>query len=128
MNTLKKIQVVLLVILGIAILSFCYLMYSWNFAYSRGTFVSEDGTYKGEFIGMMFEGEGTFSFSIGAEYKGQWEKGKMEGHGVLTFKNGSKYEGEFKNGYYHGEGKITTENGRVVKGIWEKGKLIKSQK
>jgi len=54
----RKIQIGLLVVLIIAIGVFSYLMYSWNLAYSKGTFVTDDGTYTGNqsmarFVWMM---------------------------------------------------------------------------
>lgn len=123
MGKYKKIQSSLLIILIVAIGTFSYLMYSWNFARTIGKLTTDDGTYIGEFKGKMFDGEGTFAFSTGIKYKGHWSDGKIEGFGVLTFADGSKYEGEFKNGLYNGEGKITQADGTVIKGIWENGKL-----
>jgi hypothetical protein len=124
MDKYKKIQILLLVILIGALLVFAYLMYSWNFAYSAGTFTSEDGVYTGEFKGKIFHGQGTFRFSTGIVYEGQWIDGRMEGYGTMIFTNGSKYEGQLEDGFFHGEGKMILEDGTVIDGIWDHGELI----
>lgn len=123
MNNYKKVQIWLLIILLIAIVTFCYLIFTWNFAYSSGVLITEDGTYTGEFKGKVFNGQGFFESVIGAKYEGQWKNGEMEGYGVMTFVNRSKYEGEFKDGLYNGKGKMTQPDGKVIEGIWESGKL-----
>lgn len=123
MDKYRKIQILLLVILIVAIGAFIYLMYAWNFAYSSGVLITEDGTYTGEFKGKVFNGQGLFESVVGVKYEGQWKDGEMEGYGVMTFANGSKYEGEFKDGLYNGTGKITQSDGKVIEGIWENGKL-----
>jgi hypothetical protein len=124
MSKFKKIQIILFAILLIAIGTFLYLMYSWNYAYSQGTFVSDDGTYTGEFKGNTFEGHGIFKSNLGVTYEGQWNKGEMEGYGIMTFANGSKYEGEFKCGMFSGKGKMTLQDSTTREGVWKEGKLI----
>lgn len=127
MDKYRKIQIGLLVLLIIALGIFSYLMYSWKFAYSTGKYVTEDGTYIGEFKGKMFYGHGTFVSVSGVKYEGEWKDGEINGYGIMTFVNGSKYEGGFKDGLYHGKGKITKADGKVIEGYWEDGKLKKRQ-
>lgn len=127
MDKQRKIQIILLIVLLGSIGAFCYLVCSWNYAYSKGTLVTEDGTYTGEFRGKDFYGNGTFESSLGVIYKGEWKDGEMQGYGIMTFANGSKYEGEFKHGLCSGKGKMTQANGTVTEGVWENGKLIEKK-
>ena len=48
--------------------------------------------------------------------------------GTRTFSGGSKYIGEWKNGKWNGQGAYTYANGVVEEGIWENGRLFRSQK
>jgi hypothetical protein len=123
----RKIQIGLLVVLIIAIGVFSYLMYSWNLAYSKGTFVSDDGTYTGEFKGKIFHGQGAFESELGVKYEGEWKDGKMDGFGIMTFANGSRYEGGFKDGLYNGTGKMIQADGKVIEGNWDNGNLKERQ-
>ncbi len=128
MKTFKRIQIVLLTVVVLAIGVFSYVIYASNFAYSKHGEVTDDGTYYGEFKGTVYNGEGTLNFVTGITYKGEWKDGYMEGYGVLISKDGSKYEGEFVEGFYDGNGKITTAKGSILEGVWKKGKLIKTIK
>ncbi len=95
------VRIIAIGVLVIAVSTFSFLMYSWNFAYSKGTYSDGHGTYVGEFKGKIMHGTGTFTFKTGIIYKGDWKDGVMDGKGELIFPNGAKYEGEFVNGHYN---------------------------
>ena len=71
-------------------------------------------------------GYGTYTFANGDKYVGEYKDGKANGQGTYSHANGDKYVGEFKDGKKHGQGTFTAVDGRIKKGIWEKGKLVKS--
>lgn len=126
MDKYKKIQKALLAILLISIGTFCYLMYSWNFAHHEGTWENEDGIYTGEFKGKIMHGTGEFKFTNGAVYNGEWKDGIIEGLGRLTFFNGDYQEGEFKDGLlFNGKMVSKKEDGTVNAITVRDGNIIK---
>lgn len=63
-----------------------------------GTYVSKKGsTYKGSFKDGMMDGKGTL-ISLDATYTGEWKKNYPEGAGTTVFKNGKKSTGIWKEG------------------------------
>ncbi len=95
-----------------------------------GTFVMEDnaGTYEGEWVDGVTEGQGTITWDNGSHYEGEWKDGMRSGQGTYTSTEGDGYvyEGEFKNNERSGEGTMTgeTEDGAtyIYQGEFENDK------
>ena len=110
-----------------------------------------EGYYKGEFKEGKYHGKGELSQADGTFAKGDFSEGNidgnvelrgpdtmyvgemrhnvMHGHGRLVEADGNIYDGEFENGERHGKGVLRAPDGNIVKeGIWNQGKLKKSQK
>lgn len=106
--------------------------------------------YSGEVKGGKREGNGSLEFYSGAVYTGQFKEDHLHGIGKMVNPNGVVYEGEFYMGQPNGKGKIlfpdgkvyegevlrnsidgkgvmTYPDGRREEGIFEKGRLKKSQ-
>ena len=79
-----------------------------------GTFVMEDnaGTYEGEWVDGVAEGQGTIIWDSGSHYEGEWKDGMRNGQGTYTSTEGDGYvyEGEFKNNERSGKGTMTWED------------------
>lgn len=86
------------------------------------------GTYTGELVNGLPEGQGKLTWDGGASYEGEWKGGIMHGYG--TFTNSMEgidsswnvevsYTGEFRYGLRHGKGTITFSDGLTATGIWE---------
>ena len=94
-----------------------------------GTLTYTDGTqYVGEFKDNQMNGEGTLIYTDGRKYVGEFQDNWYHGQGTLTFNDGTKYSGEFRWGEYHGQGTLKHADGRIDNGIWNFGKLVKSNK
>lgn len=65
------------------------------------------GTYKGELLGGVPYGYGTFTSEAGDKYVGNWKDGLAEGNGTFAWANGDKYVGRFNNGKRNGRGTFT---------------------
>ncbi len=78
-----------------------------------GTFVMEDvaGTYEGEWVDGVTEGQGTIVWDSGDHYEGEWKDGMRNGQGTYTSTEGDGYvyEGEFQNNERSGKGTMTWE-------------------
>jgi hypothetical protein len=48
------------------------------------------------------------------------------GKGIYYYENGDVYEGDFLDNQFHGYGKFIFTNGAIDDGLWDNGKLIKS--
>ena len=72
--------------------------------------------------------KGVYTLESGSEYIGGFKEDQFHGQGTLTYKDGRKYIGEFRWGEYHGQGTLTYADGRIDNGIWNFGKLAKSNK
>ena len=81
-----------------------------------GTFVLDDidGTYEGEWVDGVAEGQGTITWDSGSHYEGEWKDGMRNGQGTYTSTEGDGYvyEGEFKNNERSGNGTMTWEDSR----------------
>ena len=95
----------------------------------KGTYIMVNGTkYDGEFKDNQMNGQGTLIYTDGRKYIGEFQDNWYHGQGTLTYKDGQKYIGEFRWGEYHGQGTLTYADGRIDNGIWNFGKLAKSNK
>ncbi len=94
---------------------------------TRSTINWLDGTYTGELLDNVPEGDGKIIMASGTTYEGNWVKGQPYGKGRMVYSNGDIYEGEFKAGKRHGDGKYITNNGKVVIGEWSANNFIKKQ-
>lgn len=86
------------------------------------------GTYTGELVNGLPEGQGKLTWDGGASYEGEWKGGIMHGYGTLTnsmegidssWNVEVSYTGEFRYGLRHGKGTITFSDGLTADGIWE---------
>lgn len=95
-----------------------------------GTFVLDDdaGTYEGEWVDGVAEGQGTITWDNGSHYEGEWADGMRNGQGTYTSTDGDGYvyEGEFKNNERSGKGTMNweAEDGTpwIYEGEFENGK------
>lgn len=92
------------------------------------------------FVGCGDEKEITLNLSYGERtgtYSGELVDGVPNGEGTFTSENEEgeewTYEGEFKNGHFEGKGKVTWENGHIEEGTFKddvivpiKGKELKT--
>ena len=88
-----------------------------------GTFVMEEaaGTYEGEWVDGVTEGQGTIVWDSGDHYEGEWKDGMRNGQGTYTSTKGDGYvyEGEFQNNERSGKGTMTWETGEGVVYVYE---------
>ena len=83
----------------------------------------ENGTYEGELINNIKEGNGKFIYNDGEFYIGQFKNNKFNGKGVIFYdKNKIKYEGDFLNDKYNGLGTLFYKNGEFYIGQFKDGK------
>ena len=78
--------------------------YVINIFLGLGILYSRTGTYVGEWIGGLQQGNGTAHYNNGNLYKGEFWKGLKHGNGVFEVPSkGDIYEGQFRYGLRHGE-------------------------
>ncbi len=92
----------------------------------KGTLVASNGKYIGEWKDGKRNGQGTMLSSNGDKYIGEWKDDNMNGQGTATWANGSMYSGEWKDNSVTGYGTFTDINGVKSTGLFENGKLVKS--
>ena len=63
-------------------------------------------TYRGEFLGGNFNGEGELIRFGKVIFKGNWKENKKEGKGYEISKDGNIYNGNYKDGKKHGYGNL----------------------
>ena len=99
-----------------------------NCVNGQGTYTWSGGAqYIGEFKDGKGHGQGTNNFANGDQYIGEYKDGKYHGLGTYTYASGSQYSGEFKDDVFHGQGTETYSNGTSKTGIWRNGELILRQ-
>ena len=69
-----------------------------NSAHGRGTYVSDEGIYVGQFVRGKKEGTGRMTYSNGEVYEGEWKYNQPHGTGVYTKANGTSFHAWFQNG------------------------------
>lgn len=90
----------------------------------RGTWVSEDEWYEGEWQEDRRHGEGFQSWKDGRTYRGQFRHGKFEGHGRMEWLSSeglASYEGQYMDDLKHGAGVYRWADGRAYDGDWSCG-------
>ncbi|PSC73865.1 mitochondrial inner membrane protease ATP23 [Micractinium conductrix] len=66
-----------------------YLLFSTAGAAFPEQYKHEDGgTYRGEWVGMLKQGFGTYTYPSGARYEGEWRNGAKEGRGAGVWREG----------------------------------------
>ncbi|MBU06209.1 MAG: hypothetical protein CL877_09715 [Dehalococcoidales bacterium] len=80
------------------------------------------GTYTGELVDGVPDGQGTLTFTNGAKYFGEFKAGKIHGKGAWSNPDGSGYVGEYKDGKTHGQGAFTFPDGRKYVGEFKDDK------
>ncbi|MDC6484638.1 protein kinase [Methylophilaceae bacterium] len=97
--------------------------------YCYGKSFVENGEYEGDFFNGIPQGQGTYSWTRGAnsgdQYVGGYKNNKRHGQGTYTFKNGENYAGEYKEDKMHGYGNYTYANGDSYIGQYEDNQLTK---
>lgn len=89
----------------------------------KGKFIHKKLKNLGDFIGNLFHGKGSISWSNGNFYKGSFRNGQYDGKGYFEWADRTRtYKGDFKNGLMHGNGWLVTKNG-IFKGQFKKGEL-----
>ena len=73
--------------------------------------------------GDCFNGYGIFISEEGT-YKGDWKDGRVHGKGIFEG-NEYTYDGAYVNGKKHGQGKMTYTNGTIEEGLFENNKFVK---
>jgi len=68
-----------------------------------------DGTYTGELVRGIPNGQGTWTDVDGNKYVGSMKAGLAHGQGTFTFIVGGKYVGEFKDGQADGQGTMVID-------------------
>jgi hypothetical protein len=91
-----------------------------NDSYHRGTLVTKDYTYVGQFSEGIFHGNGALIHSEGTLYEGNFEGGVFDGLGKFTCPAGNLYEGGFRGGMKQGHGKMVCNDGSVYIGDWNR--------
>jgi hypothetical protein len=87
--------------------------------------------YQGEWRYGGFNGNGILISTTNngtSKYIGELKDGIRDGFGSLNLEDGSKYVGEFKGNRYDGKGILSKADGTTIEGIWQKDKLIRSEK
>ena len=80
----------------------------------------QGGTYSGEILGGIPNGEGTWISSDGQQYIGQWQEGLWHGEGTHIAADGSVNTGEYEYGYRNGQSTWIHPDGRNYAGeFWE---------
>lgn len=87
----------------------------------EGTFVLDDdgGTYTGQWVDGVAEGQGSMTWADGASYEGEWLAGMRTGQGTMTYADETVYVGEFKENKREGQGRRTWPDGGFVEGEWK---------
>lgn len=89
-----------------------------------GTKTFGDGTYTGDMVVGVPQGEGAYTWDNGDYYIGSWENGIRTGKGKFIWVNGDVYEGDFVEGERTGKGKLVFSNGDVYEGDFVNGERI----
>ena len=94
----------------------------------QGTYTSPGGhIYIGEFSAGRLQGYGSLTSNEGAKYVGQVKEDQPCGLGTYTQLDGARYVGEFRDFLPHGKGVRYKGNEVVGEGVFEKGKLVRSE-
>ncbi len=88
-----------------------------------GKKIYENGTYEGELVDGIMQGEGVFCFNNGDKYVGSFKDGEFEGYGRYTYNDGGTYEGQFSMGMPFGQGTRIWPDGRKYTGGFVSGKM-----
>lgn len=84
-----------------------------------------EGTYTGELIDGIPEGNGKIIWYNGDSYDGEWHYGTANGYGTMyRHEAETTYTGYLENRVLHGYGTCIFENGYTQSGQWENGEFI----
>ncbi len=87
-----------------------------------GNYKFVDGTYYGQLVLGIPNGEGKTEMDGGDSYTGQYLHGKKNGRGIYRFFNGDVYDGDHQEGHEHGKGMYRYADGDVYIGDYRNGK------
>ena len=87
----------------------------------EGVFVLSDGsgTYTGQWVDGVAQGQGSMTWDSGASYEGEWQAGMRTGQGTMTYSDETVYVGEFKENKREGQGRRTWPDGGYIDGEWK---------
>ena len=89
----------------------------------QGTWNSPDGQqYVGQWQDGLWHGEGTHIAADRSENTGEYQNGRRNGQSTWIHPDGRKYVGEFRDDQMHGQGVHTFSNGDSYVGSFENGK------
>lgn len=83
--------------------------------------ITEKGTYHGDLVGGVANGQGRIVFNNGQTYQGEWLNNRIQGKGKYTWPGSRVYQGEFKNGFMDGFGKYFYPSGDIYEGYFKNG-------
>ena len=90
-----------------------------------GTIRYGDGTYTGDLVSGVPNGQGSIVWDDGNTYEGQWKDGCADGHGIFRWNTDNCfYEGDWVAWQMHGYGTYTYPDGTVISGWWENGTFV----
>ncbi|MEL7662059.1 hypothetical protein [Acetobacterium wieringae] len=88
------------------------------------SFGEKTGTYTGQLVKGLPQGNGVFTVSnddeIAWTYEGEWEQGHFEGSGETVWEDGFVQEGNYKDDYLTGEGKEYLDGNLLYEGNFDK--------
>ena len=87
----------------------------------EGVFALADdaGTYTGQWVDGVAQGQGSITWPSGASYEGEWLAGMRTGQGTMHYDDETVYVGEFKENKREGQGRRTWPDGGYVDGEWK---------
>ena len=86
-----------------------------------GTIFYNGGTYVGQSVNGIRQGEGKMVWENEITYQGKWKDDKIHGEGTYTdpHRDGGVFTGNFVNNAREGEGKMIWNDGDVYEGQWK---------
>lgn len=87
----------------------------------EGVFALADGagTYTGQWVDGVAQGQGSMTWTSGASYEGEWLAGMRTGQGTMYYDDDTVYVGEFKENKRDGQGRRTWSDGGYIDGEWK---------
>ncbi|MEO1815884.1 MAG: hypothetical protein ABGU93_09890 [Acetobacterium sp.] len=87
------------------------------------SFGEKTGTYTGQLVKGLPQGNGVFTVSnedeVAWTYEGAWEQGHFQGIGETVWEDGFMQEGNYKNDYLSGEGKEYLDGNLLYEGNFD---------
>ena len=81
----------------------------------------DKGTYVGNLVTGVINGQGKFTYLAGDSYEGNFIDNVRVGKGIYKYTDGASYSGDYVNDEQTGKGKLSWTNGDVYEGDFVKG-------